>query len=53
MPSTAAASFVPSAVLNTRLPWSTMWFTGKMSGRFMIDTASRPTSAERSNAQHS
>ena len=49
----APQNFEPRAVLNTTVPWSTTWFTGKMSGLPSTTTASRPTGAPRSNASDS
>ena len=43
----------PRAVLNTTVPWSTTWFTGKMSGLPSTTTARRPTGDSRSNASDS
>src|SRR5204863_2784085 len=51
-PRTAAASLVPSAVRKTTVPWSTTKLIGKMSGCSLIDTAKRPTWADRSRFQH-
>src|SRR6185437_13569385 len=49
--SAAPASLAPSAVRKTTVPWSTTKLTGKISGRSAIETASRPTCWDRSNAQ--